>query len=277
VILVTDPDADRVGVAVRIGQGEYELLTGNQVGGLLIDFLIRDRGVRGPRNLLLKTIVTSEFGSQVARMAGLSVEDTLTGFKFIGDRILHHERKGDYAFFFGYEESYGYLASPIARDKDAVQASLLIAELSASCKHAGKTLTEALRELFENVGYFREDLISVTLPGVQGGQKIRELMEHLRKHPVRLSHSPLLYVEDYKTSRRLVLADTGRTTHEERLALPTSDVLKYVFSNGSWLAVRPSGTEPKIKIYLGSKGQSSSQCDSILQELRQIALDIVRK
>lgn len=265
VVLATDPDADRVGVAVRDGVGEYHLLTGNQTGGLLLDFLIHQRewtGRLAQNSIVLKTIVTSDLGAVVAKAHGIAVEDTLTGFKYIGDRIRVYEEDGQKQFFFGYEESYGYLISPMVRDKDAVQSCLAIAEMAAYHKHKGRTLLEALQDLYERVGYFREELMSVTLPGVQGLDTIQAIMRHLRQNRVAVEGLSLTAVEDYQTGLRTV------AEQQERLTLPISDVLKYVFDNGTWLAVRPSGTEPKIKFYLGAQGRDLADCEAQLLRMR---------
>lgn len=305
IALATDPDADRVGVAVRDRGGEYILLTGNQTGGLLLDFLLKLRNQSGnlPANaIVFKTIVTSDLGAVVAKEYNVAVEDTLTGFKYIGERILHYEESGAKQFLFGYEESYGYLLSAMVRDKDAVQSCLAVAEMAAYYKASGKTLLDALDDLFGRVGYFQEELVSATMPGERGLETIQEVMDDLRQlGPATASDLTLRYVEDYQTRlRTMILTKTGAGSAADRvpakggetglagvdlesqpvarvgfgsgpaekLTLPKSNVLKYVFQDGSWLAVRPSGTEPKIKFYLGAKGQSRNQCQSQLEKLK---------
>ncbi|OFW78403.1 MAG: hypothetical protein A2201_02025 [Alicyclobacillus sp. RIFOXYA1_FULL_53_8] len=265
VVLATDPDADRVGVAALDEAGDYHLFTGNQTGGLLLDFLIGQREWAdrvGDNAIVLKTIVTSDLGAAVARAHGIAVEDTLTGFKYIGDKIRLYEENGEKQFFFGYEESYGYLISPTVRDKDAVQSCLAIAEMAAYYKQQGRTLLQALQNLYERVGYFREELMSVTLPGVQGLDTIQAIMRHLRVNSIAVEGLSVAAVEDYQTGWRSV------GEQQERLTLPSSDVLKYVFENGTWLAVRPSGTEPKIKFYLGSQGRDLADCETQLLHMR---------
>jgi phosphoglucomutase len=270
IALGTDPDADRVGVAVRDRDGEYVLLTGNQTGGLLVDFYLSQLAAAGalPENaVVFKTIVTSELGAEVARTYGVASEDTLTGFKYIGERIKHYETTGEKQFVFGYEESYGYLASPFVRDKDAVQICLLIAEMAAYYKRQGLTLLDALERLYEKVGYFEEKLISVTLPGVDGLAKIGQMMVDLRENGMTVDHLSLSAVEDYLT-RVKTFVESGQT---EALLLPQADVLKYVFEGGAWMAIRPSGTEPKIKVYLGGRGSSKIQCTAALKHMQRAA------
>ncbi|MCL6548519.1 MAG: phospho-sugar mutase [Alicyclobacillus sp.] len=293
----TDPDADRVGVAVRDRSGQYRLLTGNQTGGLLVDFLLKVKKETGEPvadRIVFKTIVTSELGAQVARRHGVDVEDTLTGFKYIGAKVTEYERSGGKRLLFGYEESYGYLASDIVRDKDAVQGCLLIAEMAAWYKRQGMTLLDALDALYREVGYFEEELISLTLPGADGLAKISELMAELRRDGMRVPGLELELVEDYLVSRRTVLGSSGaaggpaagqplvgttssRAGTTEPLSLPASDVLKYVFRGGSWLAVRPSGTEPKIKVYLGAVGDTQASCASALASMRLAVREFLRR
>lgn len=288
----TDPDADRVGVAVRDGQGRYKLLTGNQVGGLLVDFVLQERAQAGTlptHGIVFKTVVTSELGAQVARAYGVKVEDTLTGFKYIGDRIQHYEETGEGTFLFGYEESYGYLAADFVRDKDAVQICLLISEMAAAYKAQGRTLLQALDDLYRRVGYFQEELISATLPGRDGVEKIQALMATLRKTGMELDALPCHAVEDYEIGERRYLAPGGGSAAPiagsgaahmmsvpsvdgktvETIPLPQADVLKYLYEGGSWLAVRPSGTEPKVKFYLGARASSAEDCELIIQDMRK--------
>ncbi|MBX5436925.1 MAG: phospho-sugar mutase [Alicyclobacillaceae bacterium] len=273
IALGTDPDADRVGVAVRDRDGSYRLLTGNQIGGLLVDFLLKVKQEAGERvddRVVFKTIVTSELGASVARRHGVEVEDTLTGFKYIGARVTEREQAGSKRLLFGYEESYGYLASDIVRDKDAVQGCLLVAEMAAWYKRRGMTLLDALEALYREVGYFEEQLISRTLPGQNGLAQIQGLMEELRKGGIRVHGLELLAVEDYLASRRTWLGSPGDSpARTEPLTLPKSDVLKYLFRGGCWLAVRPSGTEPKIKVYLGAVGETKESCQQALAAMRE--------
>ncbi|WP_083430281.1 phospho-sugar mutase [Alicyclobacillus macrosporangiidus] len=269
IAMATDPDADRVGVAVRLPDGEYRLLTGNQTGGLLVDFVLGQRKAAGTLpadGIVFKTIVTSELGAAIARQYGVAVEDTLTGFKYIGNRIGHYERTGERTFLFGYEESYGYLAADFVRDKDAVQICLLVAEMAAHHKRRGKTLVDALEELYRRAGYHEEKLVSKTLPGLDGLERIRGLMARLRerKDGLAVDGEQLLWTEDYEVLRRRYT--DGR---EEAIDLPRADVLRYGFAGGSWLAVRPSGTEPKIKFYLGARGDSEAACRETLARMQR--------
>lgn len=271
-VMGTDPDADRVGIAARQADGTYRLFTGNQTGGLMLDFLLRQMQAEGslPSNgIVFKTIVTSELGAALARRHGVSVEDTLTGFKYIGDRIGHYERTGRGVFLFGYEESYGYLLKPFVRDKDAVQSCLFIAEMAAWYKRQGKTLSEGLEDIFREVGWFEERLISITMPGADGVRKIEAAMEGLRSEPLKVAGLHLKAVEDYDVRQKRVYDVAGDLSNYrvEHLELPQSDVIRYLFEGGSWLAVRPSGTEPKMKIYLGARGQSQAECDALIRAM----------
>ncbi len=279
-VMGTDPDADRVGVAVRDRAGEFQLLTGNQVGGLLVDFVLArlQEENRIPDNgIVFKTIVTSDLGAKAAEQYGVQVENTLTGFKYIGERITTYERTGEYTFVFGYEESYGYLAQPIVRDKDAVQICLLIAEMAAYYKAQGETLLDALDDLFARVGYYREALISRTLPGQDGVAKIQQVMKGLRSEGLPVEGRTIAYVEDYLHGTRTYLADVDghHMGDHEALILPKEDVLKYVFTDGAWLAIRPSGTEPKIKVYIGARGTDDAKCRETLEKLRELAGELV--
>ncbi|WP_242266586.1 phospho-sugar mutase, partial [Bacillus cereus group sp. BfR-BA-01327] len=251
VLIATDPDADRLGVAVRNHNGEFQVLTGNQTGALMLDYLLSQKKENGtlPENgVVLKTIVTSEIGRTIAKAYGLDTVDTLTGFKFIGEKIRQYEESGQYEFQFGYEESYGYLIRPFCRDKDAVQSVLFACEVAAYYKSQGKTLYDGLLEVFEKYGFFREDLVSLTLKGKDGAEKIQEMMATFRENPPKeVAGLTVVAVEDYKASIVTSLQDG----HKEEIHLPKSNVLKYQLEDGSWFCLRPSGTEPKIKFYFG--------------------------
>lgn len=282
-LMGTDPDADRVGVVVRNSQGEYVVLTGNQTGGLLLDFLISRRKAAGtlPQNgVVLKTIVTSELGRVIAEREGLKTIDTLTGFKYIADKIGEFETQGDREFLFGYEESYGYLIAPFVRDKDAVQTCLLIAEMTAYYLSQGITLYDALLRLYERVGFFREALVSLTLPGQEGMQKIKAIMEQLRTEIPVIAGWELTAVEDYLSQKRTEFLgeslDTAKETVHE-LHLPVSDVLKFFYSDGSWVAIRPSGTEPKIKLYVGVQAPTLLEADAKLALLTQTSRTLLEE
>lgn len=274
VLIATDPDADRLGVAVRNHNGEFQVLTGNQTGALMLDYLLSQKKENGtlPENgVVLKTIVTSEIGRTIAKAYGLDTVDTLTGFKFIGEKIRQYEESGQYEFQFGYEESYGYLIRPFCRDKDAVQSVLFACEVAAYYKSQGKTLYDGLLEVFEKYGFFREDLVSLTLKGKDGAEKIQEMMATFRENPPKeVVGLTVVAVEDYKASIVTSLQDG----HKEEIHLPKSNVLKYQLEDGSWFCLRPSGTEPKIKFYFGVKDSSLQNSE---QKLLTIKEDIMNR
>ncbi|PEC21650.1 phospho-sugar mutase [Bacillus cereus] len=274
VLIATDPDADRLGVAVRNHDGEFQVLTGNQTGALMLDYLLSQKKENGtlPENgVVLKTIVTSEIGRTIAKAYGLDTVDTLTGFKFIGEKIKQYEESGQYEFQFGYEESYGYLIRPFCRDKDAVQSVLFACEVAAYYKSQGKTLYDGLLEVFEKYGFFREDLVSLTLKGKDGAEQIQEMMATFRENPPKeVAGLTVVAVEDYKASIVTSLQDG----HKEEIHLPKSNVLKYQLEDGSWFCLRPSGTEPKIKFYFGVKDNSLQNSE---QKLLAIKEDIMNR
>ncbi len=270
-VMGTDPDSDRVGIAVRSKEGEYQLLTGNQVGALLMEFILRTRQAEGrlPKNgIVFKTIVTSELGKAVAASFDIPTENTLTGFKYIGHGITRYEQTGEHTFLFGYEESYGYLVSPIVRDKDAVQTCLAIAEMASFYKSEGKTLIDALHALFARFGHYREALISVPLQEKGTSNRVQSVMDGLRQNAPIVEGIRLVAIEDYKTSQRSQVDASGHETSVDTLQLPKSDVLKYLYEDGSWMAVRPSGTEPKIKVYLAARGQHDEDCKAKIQRMQ---------
>ncbi|MDH4423064.1 phospho-sugar mutase [Bacillus cereus] len=274
VLIATDPDADRLGVAVRNHDGEFQVLTGNQTGALMLEYLLSQKKENGtlPENgVVLKTIVTSEIGRTIAKAYGLDTVDTLTGFKFIGEKIKQYEESGQYEFQFGYEESYGYLIRPFCRDKDAVQSVLFACEVAAYYKAQGKTLYDGLLEVFEKYGFFREDLVSLTLKGKDGAEQIQEMMATFRENPPKeVAGLTVVAVEDYKASIVTSLQDG----HKEEIHLPKSNVLKYQLEDGSWFCLRPSGTEPKIKFYFGVQDNSLQNSE---QKLLTIKEDIMNR
>ncbi|ABS23734.1 MULTISPECIES: phospho-sugar mutase [Bacillus cereus group] len=274
VLIATDPDADRLGVAVRNHNGEFQVLTGNQTGALMLEYLLSQKEQNGtlPKNgVVLKTIVTSEIGRTIAKAYGLDTVDTLTGFKFIGEKIKQYEESGQYEFQFGYEESYGYLIRPFCRDKDAVQSVLFACEVAAYYKSQGKTLYDGLLEIFEKYGFFREDLVSLTLKGKDGAEKIQEMMTAFRENPPKeVAGLTVKTVEDYKASTITSLIDGS----QEEIQLPKSNVLKYQLTDGSWFCLRPSGTEPKIKFYFGVKADSLQNSE---QKLLTIKEDVMNR
>lgn len=257
IVLGTDPDCDRVGIAVKDANNEYKLLTGNQIGSLLMDFIIRHTDLSElEKPAIVKTVVTSELGAKIAEKNDIEVFSTLTGFKFIGEKITQFEKAKDqddlsrnFDYLFGYEESYGYLCGTHARDKDAVVSSMLICEMAAEAKSQNKTLIDKLNDIYNEYGYYKDVLESFILKGKDGIEKINEMMSILRKE------CPFTDVEK--------ISDFNKTTFEEHGfgTYPISNVLKYELKDGSWVAVRPSGTEPKIKIYYSIRGNDESDAN----------------
>lgn len=274
VLVATDPDADRLGVAVKNSNGEYTVLTGNQTGAILLDYLLsqkKEKGILPENGIVLKTIVTSEIGRSIAKAYGLETIDTLTGFKFIGEKIKQFEQTGEYTFQFGYEESYGYLIGDFVRDKDAVQATIFAIEVAAYYKKRGMTLYDGLLEIFAKYGFYREGLKSLTLKGKDGAEQIGNLLATFRQEaPSEFAGIRVKTVEDYKTSVRIL--DNGTT---ETIHLPKSNVLKYILEDGTWVCLRPSGTEPKVKFYFGVKGTSLEDSEVKLQKVSTAFMDKV--
>ncbi|MBN2913422.1 MAG: NifU family protein [Ruminococcaceae bacterium] len=253
-VIGTDPDCDRVGVGV-LHNGEYTLLTGNQTGALLVDFYLKfKKQSLNPKTTLVKTIVTNDLGAEIARKNGLNVVETLTGFKYIGDQITKYEKTGENEFLIGYEESYGYLVGTYARDKDAVIASMLICEMAAYYKKNKMTLVDALNVLYSEYGFYLDALDSFVLKGKDGASRIKNIMSYFRANKATVFPN-ITDVKDYSTG----IGD-----------LPKSNVLKFFLKGGSWIAVRPSGTEPKLKMYYSVRGIDSSTCERSLQNIRTI-------
>ncbi|AYB41845.1 phospho-sugar mutase [Paenibacillus lautus] len=256
ILIGTDPDADRMGAVVKNAQGEYVVLTGNQSGAIMIHYLLGQLKAAGklPHNgAVIKTIVTSEMGAAIAEHYGAAVLNTLTGFKYIGEKMTQFEESGSHTYLFGYEESYGYLAGNYARDKDAVLASMLICEAAAYYKGQGKTLYDVLQELYEQFGYFLETLESRTLKGKDGVAQIQAKMSDWRDNPPQEVGGQLVkQVLDYA---------------EGLDGLPKENVLKYLLEDGSWFCLRPSGTEPKIKVYFAVRGESLAHAKAKIQSL----------
>lgn len=253
-VIGTDPDCDRVGVGV-LHNGEYTLLTGNQTGALLVDFYLKfKKQSLNPKSTLVKTIVTNDLGAEIARKNGLNVVETLTGFKYIGDQITKYEKTGENEFLIGYEESYGYLVGTYARDKDAVVASMLICEMAAYYKKSKMTLVDALNVLYSEYGFYLDALDSFVLKGKDGASRIKNIMSYFRANKATVFPN-ITDVKDYSTG----IGD-----------LPKSNVLKFFLKGGSWIAVRPSGTEPKLKMYYSVRGIDSSTCERSLQNIRTI-------
>lgn len=253
-VLGTDPDCDRVGIAV-LHNGEYVLMTGNQVGALLVDFVLsHKKDTLSEKSTLVKTIVTSEVGADIARSYGLQIVDTLTGFKYIGDQIGRYEISGDKEFVIGYEESYGYLVGTHARDKDAVVSSMLICQMAAYHKNNGRTLVDALNNIYAKFGFYLDALDTFVLKGKDGAEKIQSIMANMRENGKSLFDN-IKDVLDYSKG----IDD-----------LPKENVLKYTFTDGSWIAVRPSGTEPKLKVYYSMCGETKEIANDKLENIRAI-------
>ncbi|MFY4774120.1 phospho-sugar mutase [Metabacillus sp. RGM 3146] len=275
ILIATDPDADRLGIAVKNEAGEYVVLTGNQTGALLLHYLLsekKEKGILPENGIVLKTIVTSELGREIASSFNLATLDTLTGFKFIGEKIKEFEQTGEYTFQFGYEESYGYLIGDFARDKDAVQAALLAVEVCSYYKKKGMTVYEGLLNIFADYGYFREGLKSLTLKGKEGAEQIQEILSAFRSNPPKeIAGKQVTVIEDYKTAERMLI----KAGEKETIDLPASNVLKYYLEDGSWFCLRPSGTEPKVKFYFAVKGTSLEDSELRLKHLNEAVMAIV--
>lgn len=256
ILIGTDPDCDRMGAVVKNDQGEFVVLNGNQSGAIMAHYVLdslKRRGELPANGALIKTIVTSEMGAVIAQDYGVTTINTLTGFKYIGEKMTEFERTGQYRFLFGYEESYGYLAGNYCRDKDAVLASMLICEAAAYYKSQGKTLYDVLQELYRKYGYFQERLESRTLKGIDGLEKIRAIMEDWRNNPPStVAGVKVVRVQDYSKGIE---------------GLPAENVLKFTLADDSWFCLRPSGTEPKIKVYFAVRGTSGEEASERISRL----------
>ncbi len=277
-VLATDPDADRLGVRVKDARtGEYHTLTGNMSGCLLADYEIsQKKALQGlPEDgALITTIVSTNMAGAIARYYGVKLIEVLTGFKYIGQQILNFENSGKGTYLFGFEESYGCLIGTHARDKDAIVATMALCEAAAYYKSKGMTLWDAMIEMYERYGYYKDDIKSITLKGIEGLAKIQEIMDTLRKDPpARIGAYKVTATRDYKEDKTVDLA-TGKTG---TTGLPSSNVLYYDLEDDAWLCVRPSGTEPKIKFYYGIKGTSLADADKKSEAMGQDVLDMIQK
>lgn len=268
VLLATDPDADRMGAAVRQPDGTYQVITGNQIAAILLDYLLfahQKAGTLPANAAAVKSIVSSELPTVIAEHYGAKMVNVLTGFKFIAEQIKNYEETNAHTFMFGFEESYGYLVQPFVRDKDAIQAVLLLTEVAAHFKSEGKTLYDGLQALYEKYGYFLEKTISVTVQGLEGPAKIKALLDGLRKEvPSNFGGIKVALAQDFSVNQQV---DAEGVTSE--IGLPTSNVLKYILEDGSWIAVRPSGTEPKIKFYMGVKATTQEEAEEKLAKFQK--------
>lgn len=276
-LIATDPDADRMGIAVRDLDGSYVFLTGNQIGALLVNALLGEKSKSNtlPENgVVIKTIVTSELGRAIADKYGVKTLDVLTGFKYIGEKIAEFEQNATSTFLFGYEESYGYLIGDFVRDKDAVQAAVVIAEVAARYKKNDQTLLDGLQELYEEHGFYQESLESITLKGKTGMVKMEEIVNYFSSPSFyREFTQPLSIIEDYASGHSIVVETGDRRS----LDLPNANALKFIMADDSWFAIRPSGTEPKIKFYFGVKGETKVESDKLLLELKESVMTVVER
>ncbi len=275
-LLATDLDGDRLGAAVRNSSGNYIPLTGNQLGCLMLDYILalkKERGELGDRDMIIQTIVTTAMGKAIASYYGLEVVETLTGFKYIGEQIKKRVDSGQNVFLFGFEESYGYLIGTFVRDKDGVQAAQLAAEMVAFYNHRGVTVLEALEQLYRIHGYFREELINITLDENKPG-KLEQVMKYFRGNGLtQLGGKKVIQVDDYLEQVSISVSSGKRLP----ILLPSSNCLKFYLENDAWFCVRPSGTEPKLKIYLGVREKSLEEANTTLNILKEEVLAVVGK
>ena len=276
IIFGTDPDCDRIGVVVKDSDGEYKVLTGNQTGLLLTDYILNSLKETGklPQNgVVIKTIVTTEGAREIANHYGVEILDVLTGFKYIGEKIREFKESGDKTYIFGFEESYGYLAGDFVRDKDAVIAGMLISEMTLYYKQKGLSLAEGLTKLYEKFGFFKEELVSIELKGKEGQEKIASCIEALRNAKLtEVSGDKIKTRLDYKLS----IEENLDTNIKSVIELPKSNVLKFIFENGSSFVVRPSGTEPKMKVYLAVKGNSLDGAQKDMVRFKENVMNLIK-
>ena len=275
VVVGTDPDADRVGAVVKNNSGEYVILTGNMVGVLLTDYILsqkKKKGTLSNKGAIISTVVSSNMTEKIAKHYNVDYFNVLTGFKFIGEKIKQFEQTGSNEYVFGFEESYGCLAGTYARDKDAVVATMLICELVAFYKNKGITLYEGLQEIYKKYGYFKEDIKSITLKGIDGLKDMDKIMTYLRTTtPTNVNEADVVETRDYKIGEIKDLVNNTTTDTN----LPKSNVLYFTLSDKSWFCVRPSGTEPKIKIYFGVEEETEENANNKLKSLMDNAMEII--
>lgn len=274
-LIGVDPDADRLGAAVRQPNGEYKLLTGNQIAAILLNYILtarKDAGTLPANAVAVKSIVSSEFATKVAANFNVEMINVLTGFKFIAEQIKNFEVDGSHTFMFGFEESYGYLIRPFVRDKDAIQSLVMLAEVAAFYKKQGMNLYDGLQELFKKYGYFAEKTIALTFDGVEGAKEIKDLMTKFREEsPKEFAGYKVVALEDFEKSTR-----TNADGTVEEIKIPKSNVLKYLLEDGTWIAVRPSGTEPKIKFYIGTQADSQDEAFAKRQQFEDTVMAFVK-
>ena len=269
VVFGTDPDCDRLGAAVKDSEGNFHTLTGNQIACLMLSHILRSLKEKGklPENgAVVKSVVSTELATAICESYGVKMFDVLTGFKFIGEKIQQFEETGDHTFLFGFEESFGYLSGTKVRDKDGVNASLLLCEAACACMDRGETLYDALQELYKKHGYFKEIGVSVTLPGKDGAEKIKAIMQRLQDNPpADLAGYKVTALRDFNRDLRIANGT------EEKMGFPKSNVLYFEIEGGNWVCVRPSGTEPKIKLYVASRGETEEKNNEINAALAEAA------
>lgn len=276
ILIATDPDADRLGMAALLENGEYEVLTGNQIAALIVDYLLKayeQQGTLPENGVIIKSIVSSEMASVIAEKSGVETVNVLTGFKFIAQKIKEYEATGEKEFLFGFEESYGYLLESFVRDKDAIQTLIFLAEIAAYYKEQGMTCYDGLQNLFEEYGYFKEKTISITMSGITGAERIKELMTSLREEaPTSFGDTEVEAVEDYQASTK-----TLKDGQVETIDFDKADVLKYYLADGSWIAARPSGTEPKIKFYIGAVAASNEEAEQKVTRFEETINEYIKE
>ena len=275
VIFATDPDCDRLGVAVKDGKGEWHLLSGNQIGCVLLHYILsslQKAGKLPPNGAAVKSIVSTSLANRICESFGISIFEVLTGFKFIGEKIQQFMDSGDHTFLFGFEESYGFLSSTFVRDKDGVNASLLISEVACACMAEGITLYDRVQQIFKEYGYYIENVVSTTLPGKDGLSRMQEIMSGLRDNPpTEIGGLKVTAIRDYLKGIR---TENG---HEEPTGLPVSNVLYFELEKGCWVCVRPSGTEPKIKLYINSNDRNEDEAKAINNRLCEASKAMMNK
>ncbi|KLK25963.1 phospho-sugar mutase [Streptococcus agalactiae] len=268
VLVATDPDADRLGVEIRQPDGSYKNLSGNQIGAIIAKYILEAHKIAGtlPENAALaKSIVSTELVTKIAESYGATMFNVLTGFKFIAEKIQEFEEKHNHTYMFGFEESFGYLIKPFVRDKDAIQAVLLVAEIAAYYRSRGLTLADGIDEIYKEYGYFAEKTISVTLSGVDGAAEIKKIMDKFRENgPKQFNNTDIVLLEDFQ--KQIATKNDGTISN---LTTPPSNVLKYTLADDSWIAVRPSGTEPKIKFYIATVGNDLADAETKIANIEK--------
>lgn len=268
VLVATDPDADRLGVEIRQPDGSYKNLSGNQIGAIIAKYILEAHKTAGtlPENAALaKSIVSTELVTKIAESYGATMFNVLTGFKFIAEKIQEFEEKHNHTYMFGFEESFGYLIKPFVRDKDAIQAVLLVAEIAAYYRSRGLTLADGIDEIYKEYGYFAEKTISVTLSGVDGAAEIKKIMDKFRENgPKQFNNTDIVLLEDFQ--KQTATKNDGTISN---LTTPPSNVLKYMLADDSWIAVRPSGTEPKIKFYIATVGNDLADAETKIANIEK--------